>query len=216
MFWPKLPDEDDKPTTADGDRTLALHPCCVVLGVDTAEIEAIDDKLRSQMIELARLTVTRRESSDEKIAALRDNNLTLQMRRAELLVENGFPLTWTDEIYSCPHCHDTGRVSSGICSCLNTLYNKELSKSLSSLLRSGDESFEAFDLSKIFFFRAIPGLENLIFLHASAGKLLKRDLRFFTIRLFPFSLLLKNSSFPETPMKWKQRLNVYRICSPVT
>ena len=111
------------------------------------EIEAIDDKLRSQMIELARLTVTRRESSDEKIAALRDNNLTLQMRRAELLVENGFPLTWTDEIYSCPHCHDTGRVSSGICSCLNTLYNKELSKSLSSLLRSGDESFDAFDPS---------------------------------------------------------------------
>ena len=82
------------------------------------EIEAIDDKLRSQMIELAKLAVTRRESSDEKIAALRDNNLTLQMRRAELLVENGFPLTWTDEIYSCPHCHDTGRVSSGICSCL--------------------------------------------------------------------------------------------------
>ena len=111
------------------------------------EIEAIDNKLRSQMIELARLAVARREDSDQTITALRENNLSLQMRRAELLVENGFPLTWTDEIYSCPHCHDTGRTPSGVCSCLNALYNKELSKSLSSLLRNGDESFDAFDLS---------------------------------------------------------------------
>ena len=111
------------------------------------EIEAIDNKLRTQMIELTRLALVRKDDSDEKMAALRDSNLTLQMQRAELLVGNGFPLTWTDEIYSCPQCQDTGRVSSGICSCLNALYNKELSKSLSSLLRSGDESFNAFDLS---------------------------------------------------------------------
>ncbi|MBQ8075001.1 MAG: ATP-binding protein [Oscillospiraceae bacterium] len=111
------------------------------------EIEAIDNQLRAQMIELARLAVSRKDDSKEKMDALQEKNLSLQMRRAELLVENGYPLTWTDEIYSCPRCHDTGKDSSGICSCLEALYNRELSNSLSSLLRNGNESFETFDLS---------------------------------------------------------------------
>lgn len=111
------------------------------------EIEAIDNQLRSQMIELARLAVSHRENSKAKMDLLQEKNLSLQMRRAELLVENGYPLTWTDEIYSCPRCHDTGKSSSGICSCLEALYNGELSKSLGSLLRNGNESFDAFDLS---------------------------------------------------------------------
>ena len=100
------------------------------------------------MIALARLAFSRGEGSEEKIAALQEENTTLQMRRAEKLVENGYPVTWTDEIYSCPLCHDTGKTASGgICSCLEGLYNKELSKELSTLLRSGDECFDSFDLT---------------------------------------------------------------------
>ena len=112
------------------------------------EVEQIDSTLRSHMIALARLAFSRGEGSEEKIAALQEENTTLQMRRAEKLVENGYPVTWTDEIYSCSCCHDTGKTASGgICSCLEGLYNKELSKELSTLLRSGDECFDRFDLT---------------------------------------------------------------------
>lgn len=112
------------------------------------EVEQIDSTLRSHMIALARLAFSRGEGSEEKIAALQEENINLQMRRAEKLVENGYPVTWTDEIYSCPLCHDTGKTASGgICSCLEGLYNKELSKELSTLLRSGDECFDSFDLT---------------------------------------------------------------------
>ena len=111
------------------------------------EIEQIDARLRAQMVELARLAFSRAEEKEEKIAALRDENLSLQMRRSELLVENGYPLTWLDDLYSCSVCRDTGNTGSGVCQCLDRLYNKELTKELSSLLHTGDECFDRFDLS---------------------------------------------------------------------
>ena len=69
------------------------------------------------------------------------------MRRAELLVEHGMPTDYLDEIVSCPICRDTGICGGQPCSCLETLYNRELTKELSALLRHGDESFEHFDFS---------------------------------------------------------------------
>ena len=111
------------------------------------EIERIDRTLRLQMIELAKLAFTRTSDQVEKIDALKEENINLQMRRAELLTENGFSSSWLDEICSCPFCHDSGQTDSGICSCLKQLYQQELSKELSSLLHDGDESFSRFDLT---------------------------------------------------------------------
>jgi DNA replication protein DnaC len=73
--------------------------------------------------------------------------LELQARRAELLVENGWPIDYLDDIYSCKKCRDTGYVAGKICSCLKELYDQEVAKSLSCLLNLGEQSFEAFDLS---------------------------------------------------------------------
>ena len=111
------------------------------------EIEQIDTKLRVQMVELARLAFLRAFDQNEKIASLKDDNLRLQMRRAELLTENGFPSAWLDEIFSCPICRDSGQIDSGLCSCLKKLYHQELSKEMSSLLHNRDESFSRFDLT---------------------------------------------------------------------
>ena len=111
------------------------------------EVEKIDTKLRIQMIELAKLAFARTADRDEKIASLKDDNLSLQMRRAELLTENGFSPSWLDELYSCPFCHDSGQTDSGLCSCLKQLYQQEVSKELSSLLHDRDESFSRFDLT---------------------------------------------------------------------
>ena len=111
------------------------------------EIERIDTQLKVQWIELAKLAFTNTNDRDEKISALKEDNLSLQMRRTELLTGNGFPSSWLDEIYSCPVCKDSGQTDSGLCTCLKQLYQQELSEELSSLLHNGDESFSSFDLT---------------------------------------------------------------------
>lgn len=111
------------------------------------EIERIDNSLRSQMAELVRLTVSRRDDLREQIEGLKERNLDMQMRRAELLTESGYGMDYLDDIYSCPLCRDTGLYKGGVCQCLDKLYNRELTRELGTLMRHGDESFESFDLS---------------------------------------------------------------------
>ncbi len=111
------------------------------------EIPKLDAAMRAQMSELVSLTLSRVPNLPEKLAALRNENLTLQMRRAELLTEYGYSLDYLDEIFSCPVCRDTGMIGGALCSCLKKRYNRELTKDLAVLLQNGDESFENFDLS---------------------------------------------------------------------
>ena len=111
------------------------------------EIGEIDAKLRGQMARLASLALSRRADTPEQLETLKRENLELQARRAELLVEHGWPMDYLDEIVSCPHCRDTGMRGDRICDCLEKLYNRELTEELSGLLRHGNESFEHFDLS---------------------------------------------------------------------
>ncbi len=111
------------------------------------ELRAIDARLRAQMAELVRLTIAKGPGMRDRLEALRDENLALQARRAELLHAAGFEADYLDEIVSCPKCRDSGIYEGGVCSCLERLYNAELTKELGTLLRHGDECFERFDLS---------------------------------------------------------------------
>lgn len=111
------------------------------------EVEQIDSTLRSQMAELVRLTISRRPDLKERIGELKERNLDMQMRRAELLTQEGFGADYLDEIYFCRLCRDTGIYEGKVCSCLDRLYNRELTKELGTLMRRGDERFEGFDLS---------------------------------------------------------------------
>ena len=112
------------------------------------EIREIDGALRGHMAKLVSLALSRRPDLREQITALEGENLDLQKRRAELLVEHGWPIDYLDEICSCPRCRDSGMLENGqICECVERLYNQELTKELSGLLRHGDESFEHFDLT---------------------------------------------------------------------
>ena len=108
------------------------------------EIEQLDRTLRSQMTQVVRLTLSHTPALQEKLAALKEDNLNLQMRKAELLVEYGYPMEYLDEIIDCPDCRDTGIYRGGVCKCLERLYNEELTGRLSTLLRTGDESFDNF------------------------------------------------------------------------
>ena len=110
------------------------------------EIAQIDMRLREQMVELVGLTIKKGVGMAEAIDALEKESLELQARKAELLVENGLPVDWLDDIYSCTKCKDTGFSDGKICGCLTALYNMELTNELGVLLKSGNESFERFRL----------------------------------------------------------------------
>lgn len=120
------------------------------------EMEAVDRGLRRQMTELVHLTVSRAPDLKEKLEALKNENLELQARRAELLNALGLPPDYLDEIVSCPICRDTGTDGAQPCRCLKKLYNRELTKELGALLRHGDESFERFDL-RLYGSEPLPG-----------------------------------------------------------
>ena len=111
------------------------------------EIQRMDEAMRRQMTELVRLTISHPADLKERLAALEKDNLDIQVRRAELLVENGWSVEYLDDIYSCPKCRDSGVYEGGVCSCLEKLYNKELTKELGTLLQHRDESFARFDLN---------------------------------------------------------------------
>ena len=110
------------------------------------EIRQLDQQMRRQMTELVRVTIAGGADMPEKLERLRRDNLDAQARRAELLVEHGWPIDYLDEIVSCPRCRDTGVYEGQPCECLVRLYNRELTRELSTLLR-GDESFARFDLA---------------------------------------------------------------------
>lgn len=111
------------------------------------EMEEIDRQMRRQMSELVRLTLSKPADLAEQLKSLKEQNLDLQIRRAELLSERGYPIDYLDEIVSCPICRDTGNVNGLLCSCMEKRYNRELTKELSGLLHDGEESFDSFDLS---------------------------------------------------------------------
>ena len=111
------------------------------------EIDRIDTRLRVQMSELVGATIRGGAELSEKLESLEKESMELQMRKAELLKKHGYAENYLDEIYSCPHCRDTGFVGSRMCQCLTALYNAEVTAELSTLLRDSDECFENFDLS---------------------------------------------------------------------
>ena len=111
------------------------------------EIERIDTRLRTQMAELVGLTLRGSAELNAAIKALEDESLSLQEKKAELLVERGYEMDYLDDIFSCKTCRDTGYFGGKMCSCLKAMYNAEVTRELGTLLKNSDECFEKFDLS---------------------------------------------------------------------
>lgn len=109
-------------------------------------LQRTDEALRLQMIQLAKLVISRREDISEEIERLRTENKLMQERRRILMSSAGYAPDYLDNIYSCPLCRDTGIYNNGVCSCLDRLYKAEVTKELSTLLKGSDESFERFEL----------------------------------------------------------------------
>ena len=109
-------------------------------------VRNIDLRMQNQMRELATVALGRGEDAKQALKRLEEENLALQARRAELLVQAGYPENYTDDLFDCPDCCDRGYLTDGrMCACLKRLYNAEVTRDLSGLLK-GDEHFGRFRL----------------------------------------------------------------------
>lgn len=110
-------------------------------------IRTLDQEIRGSVIDVIGLALRGEGDPEAAVAAIRNKNLSLQAERIQALMSAGFPYDYLDNEYLCTACHDTGYVSSELCSCLNELYLEEQRTSLSNLFKLGSETFDNFDLS---------------------------------------------------------------------
>ena len=115
------------------------------LRMQIPELLKIDRELSMAGLEIFSASVSGGDYK-AKIAEIKEKNMALQKKRAELLVANGYPADYSDVKYDCEKCGDTGFIENTMCSCMRealTLAGIENS-GFSSLIR--EQSFENFSL----------------------------------------------------------------------
>ena len=110
------------------------------------ELVLIDKELSQTGVSIMGCAISGKENYKESIQKLKERNLSLQSRRAELLMSHGYASDYTDLKYDCPICQDWGAINGKICSCYKTRLIEEQFKlsGISSLAKS--QSFETFSL----------------------------------------------------------------------
>ena len=106
----------------------------------------IDRRLQSTVAQAVSAALRQGTDPAPAIAALREENLTLQARRRDLLVQHGWPPDALDDGPACPKCRDSGWVGANMCTCLRELCTQEQIQELSKLLDLGEHSFDRFSL----------------------------------------------------------------------
>ena len=81
------------------------------------EVARIDRELSLTGLEIFSASLSGVDK-DVRLSEIRAKNEALQKRRAELLVENGYPEDYSDVKYDCEKCGDTGFVDNKMCSCM--------------------------------------------------------------------------------------------------
>jgi len=109
-------------------------------------IAEIDRQLRNTVAEI--IASALRDSTDPSsaIGVVRDKNMSLQAKRAQLLEQAGYPEDILDDRPVCSKCGDTGWRGAEMCDCLRVLCAREQIRELSSLLNLGEQTFDHFRL----------------------------------------------------------------------
>ena len=109
-------------------------------------LKEIDGLLRSTTSRIISGALRRGSDPTAAIAALREENLSLQAEKAELLSRMGLPMDCLDEVPACSQCGDSGYSGGNVCRCLRKYYAREQQKELSRMLDLGSQSFDSFNL----------------------------------------------------------------------
>lgn len=91
---------------------------CAELYANHPELRKIDSALSETGVRILQESAKGREGLEERIAALRDNNMELQAARRAYLESVGYPADYTDVKYECDRCRDTGFDGVGMCDCM--------------------------------------------------------------------------------------------------
>ncbi len=129
-------------TDREAEATLRLREIYQAL----PEIAEIDYTLQTGMLEVARHAFQSGTDAKIPLAKLREENLALQKKRAEILVGAGYPADYTEPQYDCALCRDTGYVSDKLCTCVISAYREALVRELSESVGRNISGFEAFRL----------------------------------------------------------------------
>jgi len=111
------------------------------------DLKQIDDALAETGMRVFAESLRGKQGLEERIAAIKNENLELQAIRREWLVYHGYPENYTDPQYECELCNDTGSIGTVMCECMKralTLAGYE-SSGIGNLMKT--QSFETFDLS---------------------------------------------------------------------
>ncbi len=116
------------------------------LFTETPELRDIDRQLKGTILDIVGSALRTGRDPGPALQVIRDKNMDLQQRQAQLLQEMGYPADALDELPACPKCGDTGWVGAQMCDCLEIVYAQEQVKELSKLLNVGEQSFDQFSL----------------------------------------------------------------------
>ncbi|MCH5323915.1 MAG: ATP-binding protein [Eubacterium sp.] len=104
------------------------------------------EQLAGTIDKLAKIILDRDENVAQRVEKLKEENLSMQDKLAELLTKNGYPADYLDEIYTCQKCKDTGIGENGRCECFHELLRQIAAKKLSESLPIGLSTFDSFEL----------------------------------------------------------------------
>ncbi|MBO5034511.1 MAG: ATP-binding protein [Oscillospiraceae bacterium] len=125
------------------DRSAALK---TKLFAQIPELSDIDRQLRGTMLDVIAASLRSGSDPTPAVQVLRDKNMALQDRQAQLLREAGYPEDALDNAPMCKKCGDTGWQGGKMCECLQALCAQEQVKELSKVLDLGEQSFDSFSL----------------------------------------------------------------------
>lgn len=120
------------------ERKAALYPIVPgLLEIDT-ELAATASKVLT--------AATSGEDIDKKIEALQKENARLRKKRGELLVAAGYPADYTDIVYECSACGDTGFIGVNMCSCMRRAIAQAMLEDSGLGKLAHTQSFDTFSL----------------------------------------------------------------------
>ena len=127
-------------------RREALERRRKALFAQLPELADIDRQLRGTILDIIRSSLRAGADPGPALRVVKDRNMALQTRQAELLRSAGCAPDALTDAPACSACGDTGWVGSRMCACLRALCAEEQVKELSKLLDLGEQSFDAFSL----------------------------------------------------------------------
>ena len=72
------------------------------------EIREVDAILQTTALRIMEALSMGKAGLEERLAALKEENSLLLAKKAEYLINRGYPKDYTDPQFSCKHCEDTG------------------------------------------------------------------------------------------------------------